>query len=263
MSSPSPASQVIDAQTSDAAPKTVVLVAHGQPSAPNPPEHSLAQLAEQVASFLPGWQVRSATLAQPGRLEQVMQPGALVYPFFMAEGWFTSKVLPKRICHVDHRQLPPFGQDPNLPELAARLVRQDRAAQGQPFEAAAGSASGSASGSGSDPSAPGCLLLAAHGSARGPKAAAATELFATALRPLLPELEVRTAYIEQAPYLADVASNMPSDSLCLPFFAQSGDHVKDDIPEALSSAKFDGTVLPALGTTPEVARLIAKAIQRA
>lgn len=263
MSSPFPASQVIDAQTSGAAPKTVVLVAHGQPSAPNPPEHSLAQLAEQVASFLPGWQVRSATLALSGRLEQVMQPGALVYPFFMAEGWFTSKVLPKRICHVDHRQLPPFGQDPNLPELAARLVRQDRAAQGQPFEAAAGSASGSASGSGSDPSAPGCLLLAAHGSARGPKAAAATELFATALRPLLPELEVRTAYIEQAPYLADVASNMPSDGLCLPFFAQSGDHVKGDIPEALSSAKFDGTVLPALGTTPEVARLIAKAIQRA
>ena len=74
---------------------------------------------------------------------------------------------------------------------------------------------------------------------------------------------MRTAYIEQAPYLADVASNMPSDGLCLPFFAQSGDHVKDDIPEALSSAKFDGTVLPALGTTPEVARLIAKAIQRA
>ncbi|MEP0155260.1 CbiX/SirB N-terminal domain-containing protein [Pseudophaeobacter sp.] len=259
MSSPSPASQVIDAQTSGAAPKTVVLVAHGQPSAPNPPEHSLAQLAEQVASFLPGWQVRSATLAQPGRLEQVVQPGALVYPFFMAEGWFTGKVLPKRICHVDHRQLPPFGQDPNLPELAARLVRQARTAQGQPFEAA----SGSASDSGSDPSAPGCLLLAAHGSARGPKAAAATELFATALRPLLPELEVRTAYIEQAPYLADVASNMPSDGLCLPFFAQSGDHVKDDIPEALSSAKFDGTVLPALGTTPEVARLIAKAIQRA
>lgn len=253
MPSPFPASQVIDAQSSDAAPKTVVLVAHGQPSAPNPPEHSLAQLAEQVASFLPGWQVRSATLAQPGRLEQVMQPGALVYPFFMAEGWFTSKVLPKRICHVDHRQLPPFGQDPNLPDLAARLVRQVRATQGQPFEAA----------SGSDPSAPGCLLLAAHGSARGPKAAAATELFATALRPLLPELEVRTAYIEQAPYLADVAANMPSDGLCLPFFAQSGDHVKDDIPEALSSAKFDGTVLPALGTTPEVARLIAKAIQRA
>ncbi len=249
----SPASRPIDAQSASATRKTVVLVAHGQPSAPNPPERSLAQLAERVASFLPDWQVRSATLAQPDRLEQVMQPGALVYPFFMAEGWFTTQVLPQRIGAIDHRQLPPFGQDPTLPKLVATLVQQARAAQSKP----------AASVPASVPAAPDCLLLAAHGSARGPKAAAATERFASALRPLLPELKVMTGYIEQEPYLADMASKLPQHGLCLPFFAQSGDHVKDDIPAALKSAKFDGTVLPALGTFPEVAHLIAQAILRA
>lgn len=197
----------------------------------------------RVAGFLPDWQVHSATLALADRLEQVMQPGALVYPFFMADGWFTTQVLPQRLSGIDHHQLPPFGQDPNLPMLAAGLVQQSLAAQNQPARHDS-------------------LLLAAHGSARGPKAAAATEAFATRLRPLLPKLQLLTAYIEQDPYLFDVALKMQPHDLCLPFFAQSGDHVIDDIPNALDKAKFRGTLLPALGTAPGVAGLIAQAIQR-
>jgi len=243
-----PADRPLQASTASSAAKTVVIVAHGQPSAPEPPEHALAQLAAQVARFLPGWEVRSATLAQPDRLETVMRKGALVYPFFMADGWFTTKVLPQRLTAIDHRQLPPFGQDPALPEFVASMVQQALAAQTATAE---------------NHSAQDSLLLAAHGSARGPKAAAATERFATALRPLLPDLELVTSYIEQDPYLSDIAERMPPQSLCLPFFAQSGDHVTQDIPAALAKAKFQGRLLPALGTAPQIAQLIAKAIRRA
>ncbi|WP_232402012.1 CbiX/SirB N-terminal domain-containing protein [Pseudophaeobacter flagellatus] len=243
-----PADQPLQASTANGATKTVVIVAHGQPSAPEPPERALAQLAAQVSRFLPGWEVRSATLAQPDRLEQVMRRGALVYPFFMADGWFTTKVLPQRLNGLEHRQLPPFGQDPALPELVASMVRQALAAQTAAAE---------------NHTAQDSLLLAAHGSAHGPKASAATERFATALRPLLPGLELVTSYIEQPPYLSDVAKRLPAQSLCLPFFAQSGDHVTQDIPAALTKAKFEGRLLPALGTAPKIAQLIAEAIRRA
>jgi sirohydrochlorin ferrochelatase len=228
------------------APKIVVLTAHGQPSAPEAPEQALAALAQQVAGFLPDWELRSATLATPARLEHVMADGALVYPFFMASGWFTSQVLPQRLGAFHHRILAPFGQDPNLPQLASEILRHEIKAQATTEGADAKPA----------------ILLAAHGSARGPKAAEATETFAAALRPLMPDCAISTGYVEQSPTIAEAAAKMPRDGFCLPFFAQSGDHVKEDIPAALLEAEFGGSPLPALGTFPPIAQLISQAILR-
>jgi sirohydrochlorin ferrochelatase len=226
--------------------KIVVLTAHGQPSAPEPPEQSLAELAQQVAGFLPDWELRSATLATRGRLEQVMRDGALVYPFFMARGWFTSQVLPQRLGGFRHGILAPFGQDPHLPQLTSEILRHEIKAQAT-TEGAEAKCS---------------ILLAAHGSARGPKAAEATETFAAALRPLMPDCAISTGYVEQSPTIAEAAAKMPRDSLCMPFFAQSGDHVKEDIPAALLEAEFGGITLPALGTFPAIAGLVSRAILR-
>jgi sirohydrochlorin ferrochelatase len=223
--------------------KAAILTAHGQPSAPEGQEEALARLATEVAGFLPDWDIRSATLSTPGRLEQMMVEDALIYPFFVASGWFTTQVLPKRLQGCRYNQLPPFGQDPALPQLAADLLHQ-----ALPPETSRGKST---------------ILLAAHGSARGPKAAEATERFAVTLRPLLPGQEILTSYIEQPPYIADVARGLPKDSLCLPFFAQSGNHVTSDLPEALQAAAFGGRVLPSLGSSPGVARLISNALTAA
>lgn len=225
--------------------KIVVLTAHGQPSSPEAPEHSLAKLAQQVGTFLPGWDVRSATLASGDRLEQVMEDGTLVYPFFMASGWFTTQVLPKRLTGFRHHILPPFGQDPHLPQFTSEILRHEITTP-------------TAQGAVAKPS----ILLAAHGSARGPKAAEATETFAAALRPLMPDCRISTGYVEQSPSIAEVAAIMPQDGLCLPFFAQPGDHVKEDIPAALLEADYGGKTLPALGTFPVIAKLISQAILR-
>ncbi|MEP4038301.1 CbiX/SirB N-terminal domain-containing protein [Pseudophaeobacter sp.] len=225
--------------------KTAVLTAHGQPSAPEGQEKALARLAQQVSDLLPGWEIRSATLSSPGRLEQVMQDGALVYPFFMASGWFTSQVLPKRLQGFRYDQLPAFGLDPALPLFTADLLKQ--AFQPQPSSRVDKPA----------------LLLAAHGSARGPKAAEATERFAQVLRPLLPDQDVVTGYIEQAPRIADAAQKLPTGSLCLPFFAQSGNHVTSDLPSALREANFTGETLPTLGSQRGIARLISQALLQA
>ncbi|UWQ38472.1 CbiX/SirB N-terminal domain-containing protein [Leisingera aquaemixtae] len=225
-------------------PQTAVITAHGQPSAPGPAEADLASLAAEVAAFLPGWGIRSATLATPERLEEVTANGAVVYPFFMSQGYFTAKVLPARLKGVSCRIAAPFGLDAALPPLAAQAVQQAALAQGWNTDGLH-------------------LLLAAHGSARGPKAAEAAEDFAARLRPLLPGCTVTPGYVEQDPRIETAAAQLPGRALCLPFFAQAGDHVKEDIPAALDAARFGGAVLPVTGALPGVPKLIAAAIRAA
>jgi len=218
-----------------------LITAHGQPSAPRPPEAALASLASQVQKLLPNWDIRSATLSTPGRLESELSEGAVIYPFFMAQGWFAGRILPRRLGTVPHQMACPFGLDPALPALVAAAVIQhvnQRGCDDQDYD----------------------LLLAAHGSARGPKAAEAANSFASALRPLLPMGCVSTGFIEQSPSVETAAQTLRPDALCLPFFAQSGDHSRNDIPKALTAAGFTGTRLPTVGTLPDVPILIAQAI---
>lgn len=218
--------------------KTVILVSHGQPSSPEPPEAALARLAERVAEHLPDWHVKSATLSTPGRLEHLSASDAVIYPFFMSAGWFTTQVLPKRLQGSYRKILPPFGLDAALPSLTATAL----APQLQPGSS---------------------LLLAAHGSARGEMAAMAAEQFASRLAPLLKGVPVEIGYVEQDPTIAQVAKDLRDQSLCLPFFSQAGDHVLHDLPQSLAAAKWEIPILPVTGALPGVPRLIAKAIQAA
>jgi len=218
-----------------------LITAHGQPSQPQPPEGALARLAAQVQDLLPDWQIRSATLSTPGRFESEMTDGAVIYPFFMARGWFAGQVLPRRLRDIPHQMACPFGLDPALPALVAAAINQEVGRRGWgdlDFD----------------------LLLAAHGSARGPKAAQAANDFATALRPLLPLARISTGFIEQTPTVETAAQTLGSPALCLPFFAQSGDHSRTDIPEALNAAGFTGATLQVTGALPAVATLIAHSI---
>ncbi|AHD00298.1 CbiX/SirB N-terminal domain-containing protein [Leisingera methylohalidivorans] len=224
--------------------RTAVITAHGQPSDPGPAEAALARLAAEVAAHLPDWDIRSATLATPGRLEHEMADDTVVYPFFMSHGWFTAKVLPDRLQGRSYCMAAPFGLDAALPALAAEAVRQAAERQGWPLAETH-------------------LLLAAHGSARGPKAAEAAECFAARLRPLLPGCAVSPGYVEQAPRVESAATALPAYSICLPFFAQAGDHVKQDIPQALEAAGFQGLLLPVTGALPGIPALIAAGIRAA
>ncbi|WIY23811.1 CbiX/SirB N-terminal domain-containing protein [Parasedimentitalea psychrophila] len=234
-----------------------LITAHGQPSNPQPPEAALARLAAQLQDLLPEWHIRSATLSAPGRFEGELTPGAVIYPFFMARGWFAGQVLSRRIGQIPHQMACPFGLDPALPALVASALENEVAKRGwtgQDYE----------------------LLLAAHGSARGPKAAEAAEDFATALRPLLPQSRITTGFVEQAPLIETAAQALRdralrdralsdralSDrALCLPFFAQAGDHSRIDIPQSLTAAGFTDAPLPVTGALPGVAHLIARALE--
>ena len=216
-----------------------ILVAHGFPSNPDPAEAALTALAQQVGARLPGGRVLAATLAKPGALARVLEtlPRARIYPFFMAEGWFTSRQLPRRLADLGSRAeiLSPFGADPGLPALVIKTVAE---------------------------AGPGDLILCAHGSQVARSSRMATMAMVERIGAHLPGRRIAAAFLEEDPHLRDIAAQHP-EAICLPFYALRAGHVAQDIPEALARAGFRGRLLPAIGERPEVADLIAAALRRA
>ena len=233
-------------QAPNQTPKQALIVAHGQPSEPEPPELRLATLASDVQARLTGWEVTSATIAMPNALEDAvakLHPGALIYPMFMSDGWFVSKVLPRRLGDAPVTVLPPLGFDPDLPALAARVLTEELQRHRWGFQQTD-------------------IVLAAHGSGRGDRAAKAANTFAEALKPFIAKANLTVGFIEEAPFVKDAATGLRAQSLCQPFFALEGDHCRTDIPEALEAADFQGKLLRPLGEQDAVIDLIARALTR-
>jgi sirohydrochlorin ferrochelatase len=220
--------------------RKALIVAHGQPSDPGPAGRAVDALAARVAAHLPGWEVAGATLAEPGALaDRTARLGqGVVYPLFMACGWFTQSQLPDRMAAVGAvrgwRIAAPFGCDAAVQALAVAQA----VAAGAPE-----------------------VILAAHGSGRSERPAAIAHDLARRIagatgRP------ARAAFIDQAPRLADLTDLAPG-AVCLPFFALPGGHVTDDLPAALALAGLSGPILPPVGSDPAVPALIAGAIAAA
>jgi sirohydrochlorin ferrochelatase len=224
-----------------------ILVSHGQPSDPEPAEAALAALADRVAGHLPDWRIRSATLAAAGRFEDVLgtaRATPAVLPVFMTEGWFTRQALPARIGDTPANVLHPLGSDPNLPSLAARAITAEATGQGWNMRDVE-------------------ILIAAHGSNRGPVPAQCTRRFAHDLAQILPCRQLRIGFLEQTPELDAVAAQTGHPAICLPFFAASGEHVTEDVPDALRAGGFAGVTLPAVGLMDQIPLIAAHMLRSA
>jgi len=224
--------------------RSVLILAHGQPSDPAPAAAELAALAQRVGAFLPGWTVASATLAEPDALGRALSGeagrgggGGLVYPLFMAGGWFTRVQIPARLAAAgaqDWRVLEPFGCDPAVHDLCVTLAREARVSE---------------------------LILAAHGSSKSPVPSDIARHVAGRIAAEAGVARVAVGFIDQAPQLSTLAG-FRGEAACLPFFAATGGHVAEDLPTALAAAGFEGRILPPAGSDARVPALIAAAILR-
>lgn len=224
-----------------------IIVAHGQPSDPDPAEASLARFAAQVDVLTQEVSVHSATLAAPSRLEAVMDElpsDAVIYPLFMAKGWFVTSALPKRVGNRGLRVLDPLGVDPELPTLVCTALREALTSKDWVTEDTD-------------------LVIAAHGSGRSRNPSAVTLEFAETLGGLLPFRTLNVGFVEEPPSIADAASSAGAQSLCLPFFACTGGHVLEDVPQELNRVGFQGATLPVVGELPPIQRQIARKLDAA
>ncbi len=225
--------------------KQALIISHGQPSDPDPAEAALALLAAKVAALLPDWRVDSATMAKTGALDAAVagRASGLVYPMFMAGGWFPMTELPRRVDAaggVDWAYLPPFGLDAGVQDLVLTVAQEAAAAQGRtPAQTD--------------------VLLAAHGSFRSYAPSEVAQAMAHRLK-RAGFARAEAFFIDQEPRIA-TATGFGSGSICLPFFAAEGGHVTDDLPQALAEAGFGGRVLAPLGLDARVPSLIAAALQ--
>ncbi len=218
-----------------------VIVAHGQPSDPAPAEAALAAFAHEIDALCQRVSVSSATLAAPQALENCLDGlpgGTAVYPLFMARGWFVTSALPKRIGERPVTILDPMGIDPELPTLITAALHQELTNRGW---------------SAADTD----LVIAAHGSGRSANPAMVAKGFAEKLGRLTAFKGIHTGFVEQPPSIADAAAECGSKALCLPFFACTGGHVLEDVPEELARASFAGHIMPVISELPQVKRHIA------
>lgn len=227
-----------------------LILAHGQPSDPVPAGAEIAFLAAKVQALMPDWHVRAATLAEPGALSrEVAMAGevGLVYPLFMAGGWFTRTHLPEKLAEAGGtgwRVLPPFGLDEAVQALAVTVLREALAEAGQRADQTQ-------------------VLLAAHGSFRSPAPAEVAYAVAALVERALGLKGVAVGFIDQSPRIVEVAASLPDEAIVLPFFAARGGHVIDDLPAALAEAGFAGRVLPPLGLDARVPGFIRRALRMA
>jgi len=223
-----------------------LIVSHGSPSDPDPQETFVQGLARSVAA-LTGAQVVGATLAKKGALEAAIDglSRPLIFPHFMADGWFVSDNLPKRLAGtgMTHWDIAaPLGLMHDLPGLATVRLQAALAENDIP----AGKAT---------------VVVAAHGSPSDPRPARATEGFARALRQHGKFRTVRVGYVDEEPSIEDAAT-VAGPSILLPFFAARAGHVLMDLPEALTAANFKGIALQPIGTWPEIPALIAETLRQ-
>lgn len=225
--------------------RPVVIVAHGQPGDPAGLQQAVEDMAARVSALLGGRDLRGATLAAPGALKAAVAPDALVYPLFMAGGWFTRVELPRRLGEAgapDLRILPPFGADPGLPDLCLSLLGDAARDNGWSLSETG-------------------LLIAGHGSGRSRAPAQAVHDLAERLLPHV--ARIACGFVEEPPPISEAAQGFGPRAICLPFFATHAGHVRDDLPRALAQAGFEGVVLPPLGLASQVPAIIARAILHA
>lgn len=228
-----------------------VIVAHGERGGAFSNAILLGH-AGLVANVVSGVAVRAGVLSGEPTLEEALAAVAeqtdgpiLIYPFFMAAGYFVNVKIPKRLADAGVgercRVLAPLGTSEALPALIHAKALDTAAGAGVEASSAR-------------------LLVVGHGSKVARASAEATDEVVLRLRELGGFAEVVTAFLEEAPFLDDVVMASDRATVVVGFFNGDGLHAAEDVPQAL--AAFTGPIAYTgpVGAFAEISALIEKTI---
>ena len=229
----------------------LVIVAHGERGGRGD-NAALLRLAARTARAGGLGVVHAGVLKGGPSLEAALHAArggaGCIYPLFMSDGYYVRTAIPERLrragkaIHV-HR---PFGLEPGLAKVIARVAARALGARDHGPVA-------------------GTLLLVGHGSSKSDDSRAATDWQAARVRSLGAFDEVRTAYLENAPILADALQRLPPGPCAVVgLFSGEGLHAGEDVPAAIRlTGRSDIRYAGPIGTAPEAAALIAASVRAA
>ena len=142
-------------------------------------------------------------------------------PFFMAEGYFVDQVIPRELrLPVDGVvYTEPVGTHASMTDVIEQ--RADSAYDGGTNEDVA-------------------LAVVGHGTDRNPKSAESALEHVGRIRNRGRFAEVKALFMDEAPYIDDVADHFESDDVVVvPFFSSDGYHTQEDIPEDMGIVDWE------------------------
>lgn len=238
------------------APPPLLVVAHGDGGA-DPRDETVRLLAERLAKRLDrpvAWatlkrpetfaDARAGLLTALGRASDEAVGPVVVYPLFMAEGFFVRVKLPKLLADAgfdEATSLPVFGLDPGLVDLIEHRLRALASMQGglRPSDLK--------------------VALIAHGSASGDAGSRlAGEAIVATLKARL-AADLRLGFIEEAPFF-DRLIEEERPAIVLGLFVSAGTHALDDVAAAVARAPFVRHHVDAIGRDTGVADLVERAL---
>jgi sirohydrochlorin cobaltochelatase len=177
-----------------------------------------------------------------------------IVPLFLAEGYFTRRVLPRelgldgRVTHRAGRTIhycAPIGTHPSMADLILARAR-------------------SVAGIGPETRGRTTLVLVGHGTERSDTSADTVYRLVEAVRAAREFAEVTCGFLDEQPRIADVLGSLGgSPVVIVPFFVADGWHTSDTIPDELGLAGGSPGAghpnlwyTPPVGTLPDVAGVI-------
>jgi uroporphyrinogen III methyltransferase/synthase len=246
----------------------IVLAAHGggEGSSAN---LLVASLAAQLCREFPHADVApSFNLGHPDLASAVhaaLGRRIVVVPLMTSAGYFAGEHLRRSIAQtgVDPRSVeiaPPIGVDRRVAELACTRFGEALARHRlDPGECS--------------------LLVIGHGTARSSASGAATDAIVAEVQRRFNSTQARAAFLDQAPYLENVAADpsLRSVVVAFPFLIGGAGHAREDVPDRLGvpraaaetqqrSVRADGRsvlVLPPLGEDPSFPAILSACIEAA
>ncbi len=233
----------------------VILAAHGDRGGESPNATLLAHCARLSADGTFRSVAAGILRGEPALEDSVwaaLASGATylaVYPMFMADGYFTRKVLTQRLAAleipVDVQVLAPLGADQRLPDL----MRIEALAAADRSGVAAQTAR---------------LLIVGHGSKIGPASAEATREVAAAIDRVGGFARVETAFLEEPEFLEDaLRRDVSTPTVVSGFFSGDGLHAAEDVPKAIAVSGARAIYAGPIGKSKRVTEMIRTSISGA